>query len=186
MKKRLEEEISFSFENTSLIGIVNHSKEYSFAYHLNENLNLDFCRKNDFELYNPKESTSDYYTLYFFEDEELLLNYLLLSTRNNETVLNKNLEAYNYLLFVWGVDHLNIARKLTKNLTKIPGTLLVKYFDFSTLHKKGIPIEDLKKSANKETKILSNISDFLSKVLFSELEYNYLEILKNSEKKEEL
>ncbi len=191
-KKKTLDEVLFSMEFGSLLGISNHLKDYQMAYFLNKLLGIELEREKDFFFFVPQkakkndnpsfllpmglplddnENISDSslpYSFYTCVDAENHLMYILLSSRSDGVVLYEAFKTFDRLLFIFGRDHLEAARNILAFQKDIPNTLLMKLFDFSSILTKEV-------LSTKEEKSLQKTYDFLLDLL-EEVEFYFMEI----------
>ncbi|MEI7661903.1 MAG: IPExxxVDY family protein [Bacteroidota bacterium] len=98
----------------TLIGISCHLRDYHLTYLLNEKLELEFIKEEDFRGF----------PLFFCRDENGFNTYNLLGNRGAESFLLPEMKQADYLLLVEGPFNKTRTERLLKNIRKIGKILL--------------------------------------------------------------
>lgn len=116
-KLTLEVEEDYSFK---LIGINCHVKDYRLCWEINEALNFDFVKEEDYEIINKKQKQS--YSFYSYLDEENYMDYFLISNRGNSGRLIPE-EKSDFLLLIKGNIKDREVKQISNKLHQIKNIL---------------------------------------------------------------
>lgn len=114
-KKLLTFEYEFDF---FLIGISCHEKDYRLCWNINQTLQIDLVKIESLEIYNAKEKTRNYFSLFAYEDEENQRTVYLISNRGNQGLLISEQKKTDFFLLIKGAllhtDKENFLQELKK------------------------------------------------------------------------
>lgn len=111
-KLLLELESDYDFK---LMGIVSTAEAYRLGWLLHGKLRLFVERMEDVEIHLSKKSTTAYFPLYEFQDEEQRLEYFLLGNSFEGNFLIPEMKQINYWLIIRGVfENLHSAGLLSQ------------------------------------------------------------------------
>lgn len=116
-KLTLELEEDYEFE---LIGINCHVKDYRLCWEINEALNLDFIKEEDYEIINKGQKRQ--YSFYAYLDEENYIDYYLISNRGSQGRLIPE-EKSDFLLLIKGNIQSEELNQIKLKLPKIKNIL---------------------------------------------------------------
>lgn len=131
-KYRLQLEDEYEF---LAFGISCHLKDYRVAWHLNQELKRDFKRESI--LLPIKGGKSDTFPIFKSKDDSAHLRYLLLSNKNEEQYLLKQLKEYDFFLFVEGYIDIFDQEDFLEKLQRIEPFQIVTDLEsdlFSAIH----------------------------------------------------
>ncbi len=147
----LKEELAFSLEEVSLLGIKSRAAGFFLAGRMNRTLKIRFVKQQDFSLWNKVEGGCDSVECFYFESRINGCKYFLFETHNLFEVNVKQWKPYDYVLLIAGVDNTTVAQGIIGMLNAIDVVNIVQF-----LHK-GREFRD-EKPQNIETKQLTIFS----------------------------
>ena len=98
----------------TLLGISCHLRDYHLTYLLNEKLELEFIKEDDFQGY----------PFFFCRDENCFNAYYLLGNRGQESILFPDMKQADYLLLIEGPFKKSQLERLMKNIRQIDNILM--------------------------------------------------------------
>jgi hypothetical protein len=117
----------------TLFGISCHLKDYRLSYHLNQKLDLEFVKMDDFQGYS----------LYFCRDEDCFNSYYMLGNRGPESILLADLKQTDFLLLVEGPFKKIQKERLLENIKGIQNVLTAFEVRFETIKNYNLMLTDL-------------------------------------------
>jgi hypothetical protein len=117
----------------TLIGLSCHLRDYHLTYLLNEKLELEFIKEEDFHSY----------PFFFCRDENCFNTYYLLGNRGQESFLMPEMKQADYLLLVEGPFKKAQKDRLIKNIRQIENILMVFEINFGVLKNFDTMLNDL-------------------------------------------
>jgi hypothetical protein len=120
MKKKKSHKLSIEPDyRFFLIGISSHENDYHLCWAINRKLGLTLQKTANFVVFNPKRKANQEFSMYFFEDEESLLTYHLLSNRCDDGFLIDEFRNIDFLIQVHGDFPEAAQKKLIRDLKAI-------------------------------------------------------------------
>lgn len=83
-----------------IYAIASTMNDYHISWALNQILNIDLRRADNFEIKDSKNATTKSYALYTFTDEESETYYSLITNKSENGVLLKDFSGFDYFLKV--------------------------------------------------------------------------------------
>ena len=130
----------------TLFGISCHLRDYHLIFLLNEKLNLEFVKMDDFLGYS----------FYFCRDEDCLNAYYLLGNRGEESIMLPELKQTDFLLLVEGPYKKNQKDRLLEHIRSTQSVLTSFEIRFETIKNYETILNDLEihiMEINKELKV---------------------------------
>jgi hypothetical protein len=125
-----EQEDSFT-----LIGISCHQKDYRLCWELNQTLGIELQKEEDIP--GPDEEIS--FSRYYFNNDDFLQEYYLLTNKIGKTFFAPELKQADYILQVYGLRNENETDDLVQKINGIDQVLMAFTYDFEKL-KYGHPL----------------------------------------------
>ena len=122
MAKKFKIEIDFNLEN-SLIGISCHKKDYWIAFQLNELLHINLRRFEDLSIYKSQHDAHLRYPLFYYSDNDQLINYYFFSNHNQEGKLFPAQKTIDYFLLINGIVGDDKLQQFLDAIRKKPGII---------------------------------------------------------------
>lgn len=122
------------------VGISSTVKDYQLIFDLNKNLKLKFKRVDAFRFnFNNVEYV---YSLYTYVDDENLINYYLISNRDENNRLVSQYKHLDYFLIVEGEIIDKQVKNLARDIMKLPRVMLASTLEADNFDKiKGLRYE---------------------------------------------
>lgn len=117
----------------SLFGISCHLKDYRLSFLLNQVLDLQFVKMEDFPALVAPRKRSDLFSFYYCRDDDRFNTYSLLSNRGEESVLLPDLRQTDFLLLVEGPFKKAQSDALLAAIKTIPNVLTAFSIRFETI-----------------------------------------------------
>ncbi|MCD4744786.1 MAG: IPExxxVDY family protein [Bacteroidales bacterium] len=135
MSKKLRLNVEYKPEYV-IFGVSCHKKDYWIAFHLNNVLNFNFTRIDDFIFNSQKKKEAISFPLFYFEDKEKLNTYYFISNYNPKGKLISAYKQTDYFLFINGLFNTQQKESLIKTIKSIKNVLTV--FEINLLSIKNI------------------------------------------------
>ena len=117
----------------TLLGISCHLRDYNLTYLLNEKLDLEFTKEEDFQGY----------PFFFCRDENYFNAYYLLGNRGMESILLPDMKQADYLLLIGGPFKKVQKDRLLKNIQGIESVLMSFEIKIGTIRNFETMLNDL-------------------------------------------
>lgn len=141
MAKKLNLNIDY-FEGYYILGIVSHLKDYFLTFHLNDKLQTDLKKANDF-IYADKNDNLLELSCYYQDDSNISSKLFLISNNSKSLKLFPDRKEADYvLLFKDLFDQSHLATYIN-SIRSIPNILAVFSMDLNSLKDADIFIESL-------------------------------------------
>lgn len=104
-----------------VLGIFTGIKNYRLCWLINEFLSIKFKRLNDILITPFRLSSKEPFSLFFYKNNELQLDYYLLNNRSGDNILLPEPKNIDFLLLLKATEFRRIeVEKIVKNLRNIP------------------------------------------------------------------
>jgi hypothetical protein len=117
----------------TLVGISSHIKDFQLSFHLNQNLELEFVKKDDFKGCS----------FYLSNDEDRYNTYYLLGNRGQDAVLLPELKQTDFLLLVEGPFKKAQKEQLLAKIRSVKNVLTAFEVRFETIKNYELMLTDL-------------------------------------------
>lgn len=114
------------FENIHIVGISSTLVDYKLAYYLNEKFRYNFIRMGEVSLDPPYQ-----YSLYYYCEGENKNTFNLLSLKNKEHCITKELQNLDYLLFVRDSISSDRLEQLCASIREIKNVMMATILDIN-------------------------------------------------------
>lgn len=132
MAKKIKIDIDFNQDN-SLIGISCHKKDYWIAFQLNELLHINLRRLDDLSVYKSQQDLQLLYPLYYYLDNDNLINYYFFSNHNQEGKLFPAQKTIDYFLLINGLIAEDKLQQLVSHIRNKPGVIAAYKLDLKKI-----------------------------------------------------
>ncbi|MBN2764590.1 MAG: IPExxxVDY family protein [Bacteroidales bacterium] len=112
---RLKIDLEFPF---SVIGISSHENDYRLIWAINENLNVNFVKIENFRALDVTGSENEF-SRYFFEDPDRYLSLYVLSNRCDNGYLLPEYRMVDYFLFLKGGTKPGLPEEMATKLKQV-------------------------------------------------------------------
>lgn len=134
MKKLLSLDCELTEEYTAL-AVSSHLKDHKICWIINQLMDIDFKRLNDFKYFHSKNSKLKY-SIFSYTDDVKRYTITLLSNKKTRTALITKLQNFDYLLFVKEeCGNSGMLEHLQKELRNIQNILMLQMLDLSANRK---------------------------------------------------
>lgn len=142
VKKIKEDFFCVPYIPFSVIGISSSLANFQIAYRMQQTMNCEFERTDDFICFNEKLEEDKCFDCLLQVDSLKGIAYMLLNNLSNDNTsyLIGNLRKMDYLLLVVGRDFASITSNLLKNIKGIKNVSYAQMFDTSS-NKKSSPLK---------------------------------------------
>ncbi|NOZ36367.1 MAG: IPExxxVDY family protein [Chlorobi bacterium] len=124
MKKKIKLNSVFDFPK-NFIGISSHFKDIQVVWTINNLIDFDFIKVEDFTLLNKKEKTIQSFSVFYFVDNKGLKHFLV-SNKNQNTLLFPKIKNIDFILISQTpVEYLKKINSLLLHSKMITGAFLL-------------------------------------------------------------
>jgi len=120
--------------NFDLIGICSHVKDYRLVWALNNSLEFDFVKEDNYDLNLKGETQSHSY--YEYIDDENALQYSLINNHSDSGYLIPEEKSCDYLLVIKGMLVDELREEMVKRIAQIKHVLTAYTVDVNELKSK--------------------------------------------------
>ena len=117
----------------TLFGISCHLKDYRLSFLMNQKMEMEFIKMEDFCSIAPSKKESNSFSFYYGRDEDHFNNFSLVANRGQETILVSELKQTDFLLLVEGPFKKSQKERLLAALKSIPNVLTAFEIRFETI-----------------------------------------------------
>jgi len=127
----------------TLFGISCHLKDYRLSFLMNQKMELEFIKMEDFCSIASAKKESDSFSFYHGRDEDHFNTFSLVANRGQESILVPELKQTDFLLLVEGPFKKTQKDKLLAAIKAIPNVLTAFEIRFETIKNYEILLTDL-------------------------------------------
>lgn len=163
MANKLISDIDY-FEGYQLLGIVSHLKDYSLAFFLNQNLEIDLKKYKDMTFVDGEGKKFDF-SWYFYKNEHIQSKIYLISNSSSAGKLFPSKKEMDYfLLFKDYPNEENYINEVLPEIRKIQNILAVFEFDLNDIKNAELFLEnnelhEIKNTLRPKSKFKKPLSD---------------------------
>jgi len=117
----------------TLFGISCHLKDYRLSFLMNQKMEPEFIKMEDFCSVSSPKKESDSFSFYYGKDDDHYNTYSLVANRGQESILVPELKQTDFLLLVEGPFKKNQKENLLAALKSIPNVLTAFEIRFETI-----------------------------------------------------
>jgi hypothetical protein len=132
----MSKKLSFDFEEEfiyTFVGIASTLKDYRLVFYLNKIFYFQLKRGDSFEFMLKNQLFS--FSFYYYVDQQNMLNYYLLSNKDQSVKLLKDLKHFDYILVIEGEMEDEALNNFAKQFKSINGVLHASVLDNKLLNK---------------------------------------------------
>ncbi len=89
-------------ENYCLLGISSDEPDYKLSWLINNHLRMSFVKTDNLQLFYKKLNVKQEFSIFYFEDENAVLVYRLISNRSDTGYFLSDLKNIDYILHIQG------------------------------------------------------------------------------------
>ncbi|MCK4922691.1 MAG: IPExxxVDY family protein [Bacteroidales bacterium] len=111
-----------------LIAIVSFEKDYKLVWDINNSLNFDFVREDDYKVFNTKSKSEQTFPSFVFKNHDQYINYRLLTNKSDQGFLLDELKNIDYLLLIRGdflEEYDKIFQKKLQKLQSVQSAFII-------------------------------------------------------------
>lgn len=140
MAKKLSVDIDY-FDGYQLVGIVSQLKDYTLAYHINKEVDIDLKKFNDFSLSDKSENLYNF-SWYYFCNNQLVAKIFLIANKSKSSKLIPSKKEIDYFLLFKDFPDNIFATETVQLIRKIPNVMAVFTLDLNTIKDADLIIEN--------------------------------------------
>lgn len=140
MAKKLSIDIDY-FDGYQLVGIVSQLKDYSLAYHINKEVDIDLKKFNDFSFIDKSENINDF-SWYYFCNNHLMAKIFMISNKSKYSKLIPSKKEIDYFLLIKDFPDITFANETVQLIRKIPNVMAVINLDLNSIKDADLIIEN--------------------------------------------
>jgi len=129
-KHKLEMAIEEEF---CLLGIVADEPDYKFCWRINRELEINFEKLDDLELYHPKLNVDQQFSIFAFDDEDAMVTYRIIKNRSDKGYFIDELKNLDFLVHIQGEIHKDQISTFMQSVNTIPAVLMCVPVDLARL-----------------------------------------------------
>ena len=89
-------------ENYCLLGIVSDEPDYKVCWRINQTFGMSFEKLDDLQLYHRKLSAEQFFSLFWYPDEDTMLTYRFIKNRSDQGYFLDEVKNLDYLIHIQG------------------------------------------------------------------------------------
>jgi hypothetical protein len=140
MAKKLSINIDY-FDGYQLVGIVSQLKDYTLAYHINKEVDIDLKKFNDFSFIDKSEKFNDY-SWYYFYNNHLMAKVFMISNKSKSSKLIPSKKEIDYFLLIKDFPDIAFVNETIQLIRKIPNVMAVFNLDLNSIKDADLIIEN--------------------------------------------
>lgn len=140
MAKKLSVDFDY-FDGYQLVGIVSQLKDYTLAYHINKEVDVNLKKYNDFIL-SDKSGNVYNFSWYYFCNHHLVAKIFLISNKSESSKLIPSKKEIDYFLLFKDFPDNNFAIETVQLIRKIPNVMAVFSLDLNIIKDADLIIEN--------------------------------------------
>lgn len=142
MKKKLKIEFEIQSEYT-LFGISSQLKDYRLAFHINNDLKLNFKRMDDINIANEKSNEENNFSFYYYFDEESQNTFSLISNHNQDGKLLPSAKQIDCFFII--KDYIKTEQKqhFLSSIRKIRNVIAAYKLDIKKIKNADLMLSDM-------------------------------------------
>lgn len=106
-------------ENYCLLGISSDEPDYKLCWLINQQLRFSFAQIDSLRIFNKKLNEEQEVAIFYFDDENTLLTYRLITNRTSSGYFLSDLKNLDYLIHIQGDLKTDEINKLLKKVNQI-------------------------------------------------------------------
>ena len=142
---------SFEFDSDiQIIGIAYHLPDYRLSFSINQQFGFNLKKLPDLSVFCTKNKQPLPFSLYFYEDGDLLNSYYLISNENGKLV--PSFHKIDFFLIITGGVEFQKYAQILKTLRNLPNVITAVNIEVSSVKNYDNILHDLEIHMNKLTK----------------------------------
>jgi len=139
MAKKLSVDIDY-FDGYQFVGIVSQLKDYTLAYHINKEVEIDLKKFNNFSISDKSGNINDF-SWYYFCNNHLIAKVFMISNKSKSSKLIPSKKEIDYFLLFKDFPDNTFANETVQLIRKIPNVMAVFSLDLNGIKDADLLIE---------------------------------------------
>ena len=123
-------------EDFCLLGVVADEPDYKFCWMINQELELNFEKIDDLELYHPKLNEDQQFTIFIFDDEDTIATYRIIKNRSDNGYFMDELKNLDFLVHIQGEIYEDQISAFMQSVNTLPSVRMCVPVDLTRLRNK--------------------------------------------------
>jgi len=133
IKKKIKFDSIFEVDDLSIIGISSSLPDYRLVWCINNILNFNFVKHDDFSFVPAKQDEAINFSFFQYHDKENFKWYYFLSNKNQNKFLINEFKSMDYLLLIKGVIDDILINETTAKIKNIKNVQLIQVLDLKKI-----------------------------------------------------
>ncbi len=123
-------------EDFCLLGVVADEPDYKFCWMINQELEINFEKLDDLDLYHPKLKLDQQFSIFAFDDEDAMVTYRIIKNRSDKGYFLDELKNLDYLVHIQGEIYKDSIGTFMHSVNTLPAVLMCVPVDLARLRNK--------------------------------------------------
>ena len=123
-------------EDFCLLGVVADEPDYKFCWMINRELEINFVKLDDLDLYHSKMDADQQFSIFAFDDEDALVTYRIIKNRSDRGYFIDELKNLDFLVHIQGEINEDQIRTFMQSVNSIPEVRMCVPVDLTRLRHK--------------------------------------------------
>jgi len=123
-------------EDFCLLGIVADEPDYKFCWMINRELEINFEKLDDLDLYHPKLNVDQQFSIFAFDDEDAMVTYRIIKNKSDKGYFLDELKNLDFLVHIQGEIYKDQIGTFMQSVNTIPAVLMCVPVDLARLRNK--------------------------------------------------
>lgn len=123
-------------EDFCLLGVIADEPDYKFCWMINRELEINFEKLEDLDLYHPKLNVDQQFSIFAFDDEEAMVTYRIIKNRSDQGYFLDELKNLDFLVHIQGEIYQDQIGTFMQSVNTIPAVLMCVPVDLARLRNK--------------------------------------------------
>ena len=123
-------------EDFCLLGVVADEPDYKFCWMINRELEINFEKLEDLDLYHPKLNVDQQFSIFAFDDEDAMVTYRIIKNRSDQGYFLDELKNLDFLVHIQGEIYQDQIGTFMQSVNTIPAVLMCVPVDLARLRNK--------------------------------------------------
>ena len=123
-------------EDFCLLGVVADEPDYKFCWMINQELEINFEKLDDLDLYHPKLNADQQFSIFAFDDEDAMVTYRIIKNRSDKGYFLDELKNLDFLVHIQGEIYKDQISTFMQSVNAIPAVLMCVPVDLARLRNK--------------------------------------------------
>ena len=123
-------------EDFCLLGVVADEPDYKFCWMINRELEINFEKLEDLDLYHPKLNVDQQFSIFAFDDEDAMVTYRIIKNRSDQGYFLDEVKNLDFLVHIQGEIYKDQIGTFMQSVNTIPAVLMCVPVDLARLRNK--------------------------------------------------